>query len=1531
MNSKEYCKKFIDEITKQNIEDLTKPGIRHNLVNEYNIELRETKGYHGREILELIQNADDAYEKSINLGQKPNEDLEVKIIYNKSILIIENSGTVFDEAGIRAIVYGNDSTKPANEFIGNKGTGFRSTLNWAKRIVIKSGYFNIEFSKEIANKIFEDIKDEEQIKKQIQEQLLKTNTPLHIPMLLLPKFIEDNDYYEKTRIEITLDENKLKNDISDVENQINRIDKYILLFLPNVTKISIDLNGTTNIYEREKYNTNENIFHNITDKNYSIILKTQTESNISEKYFVYEREIKKFITDEDKNSKSFSSIIVLPENDEYINKSLNLYTFFPLLSTEAPFNCIMHGTYELSSQRNSLIKSNDNKKILLAQLEHLLHVATSLFNDKKDNKAIDLIIPKTFNNKYFEFSQGFKEFNLELEYVNLLKNFKMLRNVNSNMISLNEKPDLLLSEIPAIIKGECFNNLVSLNGDDRFNKFIKCILNDNSKYYFGFDNKIDESKLKESINSFSNFWTVQDQVKCYDWWENNHFNTCLPNLLKDKHGNWLKFHDKCYLLEGKFDEIEIFEWVDVPSLDSTYQSELIKLCHSNPKVRNQEEISKDSIIRIICNNSLKIYSDVEFSPRDNSTIIQSINSSINNDYNHAIDFVKWLWKYHGKDLDWSPQDNIKFNFPTKDGKVVSSKKIHFNNEISNNLFGDDYSCFPTFDMFDISIDDYENFENFILKFGVLKFPLIDKLDIKLNDSNRKYILDIIKQTQYKFENKNIYNISLDGLYISGIDNILERLSTSEIIKWIVNDTKLFKILKLENYNDTDYDISFRAGNYRNSQYYDKKKAVINFLLDAFNNSHWIEINGSRYSPNEILLDLSPNKNNEWKLYLPVLSMKNVTDISRTLNFEHYQIIEILKLFNFCESPTDLKSDLFYKLLLQLEEKDDVKLTKKIYQQIDSYSFNKTYSESTSKHKFFEVGKVLTKTHGFQIAKDVFVPSTKIINKKNTYIIDKNPRTDNKRFMEIFGCKEYNENPVVDYMTLEFNPISNEFEIQFKEFKKIINQFGEYNKKVKDTLPYLNIYLIKNVIIDINGQKMSPDENLELKKSDKEWYIVYNKETIDINSLSKNIRNVFSNIANSSGFDKYAEYIRELFTKSSDIDEQRKLIIDWLGSCEFDNIYLNDCKENFIETMKMYNEDFQIEENINFNNLDSIETLEYIYNVFNRYNILSLTEFKNKGFSYDLNFTEVYNRKIVKIINREAQNYKNYLYESALSNDKLKDTFIKDFYKFKDYLFDDKVDNFINPLDVLINKFGDWRKTTIDCELKYSEYYKLLNPNKLSEDNIDNNDEVKQYIYFNLKDKFELWLKKINNKESNNSNQLDDPYEQFRHKIPKQENLNYKETKEKQFKALTRKHKSYNEHQSQEADRRKKYNGNCGELLIYNLLVDKFGRNNVFPKSEAFVQLGIIEHGQGISEKCDIEYIDPKTNERYFVEVKTGDCNSFFITPDELEFAMQEEEKYKLFVVYDIEYDSKYIEIDSKFWTNSRYRRKDIIEKIKFDF
>ena len=126
-------------------------------------------------------------------------------------------------------------------------------------------------------------------------------------------------------------------------------------------------------------------------------------------------------------------------------------------------------------------------------------------------------------------------------------------------------------------------------------------------------------------------------------------------------------------------------------------------------------------------------------------------------------------------------------------------------------------------------------------------------------------------------------------------------------------------------------------------------------------------------------------------------------------------------------------------------------------------------------------------------------------------------------------------------------------------------------------------------------------------------------------------------------------------------------------------------------------------------------------------------------------------------------------------------------------------------------------------------------------------------------------------------------------------------------------------------------GNIGELLIYNLLRESVGEDNVRPRSEAFVELGIIKPGQAISGEYDISYIDENGTE-YYVEVKTGDGRSFIISPGELEFAMENADRYKLYLVYNVDSEEPdYRELPAKFWEDARFRRKEIVERIVYEF
>lgn len=235
--------KYIETLREEYIENHTRQQERDELIVENNIEKRDIKGYHGRELLELLQNADDAYQKSIDLGAKPDCELIVTIKYIQNILTIANAGTFFDKDRIKAMVQGNNSPK-TGKYIGHKGTGFRSILNWAQNIKIFSGDYAVEFSKEFAKKILNQIKQSPQIAKQI-----KKKQDLYIPMLAVPQNIEHTRQKKYTTIEIEIDQEKQKDDYS-VEKQLTGIDLRILLFLPNVSKIRIETDTNSILYER---------------------------------------------------------------------------------------------------------------------------------------------------------------------------------------------------------------------------------------------------------------------------------------------------------------------------------------------------------------------------------------------------------------------------------------------------------------------------------------------------------------------------------------------------------------------------------------------------------------------------------------------------------------------------------------------------------------------------------------------------------------------------------------------------------------------------------------------------------------------------------------------------------------------------------------------------------------------------------------------------------------------------------------------------------------------------------------------------------------------------------------------------------------------------------------------------------------------------------------------------------------------------------------------------------------------------------
>src|SRR5690606_25808106 len=94
------------------------------LLSGYNQEKQTVQDYEGRQLLELMQNADDA----------KSDILRITLDTEIGELCVQNNGDPFSLEGIKSLMFTGNSTKNKEEYIGNKGLGFRSILNWVNTV-----------------------------------------------------------------------------------------------------------------------------------------------------------------------------------------------------------------------------------------------------------------------------------------------------------------------------------------------------------------------------------------------------------------------------------------------------------------------------------------------------------------------------------------------------------------------------------------------------------------------------------------------------------------------------------------------------------------------------------------------------------------------------------------------------------------------------------------------------------------------------------------------------------------------------------------------------------------------------------------------------------------------------------------------------------------------------------------------------------------------------------------------------------------------------------------------------------------------------------------------------------------------------------------------------------------------------------------------------------------------------------------------------------------------------------------------------
>lgn len=314
--------------------------------------------YSGRELYEMLQNADDEGSPKVEIVLTDDDRLHIRNWGNRP----------FTEGGLLSIMRSFLSTKTGDDYknaaikpIGNKGLGFRSLLNWSDEITIHSNGVKCSFSKDIAEKAWNDIKNtglkNGALSKEDLTAFEGSDKKLPIPILSIP-CVERDDLTSPEPPHCTTDIEvhcKDKLIVQDVEQKLTTLPCSVLLFLRNIKEVTIDCRGS----KRHLLAKSESL-----DRYQKVIIQ-ENERNIE------------FIVSKFKKEGDYEVGIAYPMDKAYASSVL--YSYFPT-QVQLSSPGIYHGTFSLNASRNHLVKSDKNDEVLAKMGELATELASYLAN-----------------------------------------------------------------------------------------------------------------------------------------------------------------------------------------------------------------------------------------------------------------------------------------------------------------------------------------------------------------------------------------------------------------------------------------------------------------------------------------------------------------------------------------------------------------------------------------------------------------------------------------------------------------------------------------------------------------------------------------------------------------------------------------------------------------------------------------------------------------------------------------------------------------------------------------------------------------------------------------------------------------------------------------------------------------------------------------------------------------------------------------------------------------------------------------------
>ncbi|MGN6603575.1 MAG: sacsin N-terminal ATP-binding-like domain-containing protein, partial [Ginsengibacter sp.] len=419
-----------DQLDKRKQDYLSSPEY---LIEHYNSEKENVEAYNKRQLLEMLQNADDASETA--------RDKKVLIRLSDHQLIIANNGEPFNEEGIRSIIYSHISPKSEQlNKIGHKGLGFRSILSWAEEVTIQSGGASLAFSETIARDFLKRLfKDSPKT-----EQIIRNRTKVKFPIatLRIPKLLDAEanvDELYDTVISIHLKPSI----VDDVQQQIlTIINKETLVFLNHLETIEIESPSQNIIYRKNYENEKRTIVtvesicpsdNGVESRSWNIRRKTGMHKNKN-----YE--------------------LAIAWNKDLDDSENELFSYFKT-EVSFPFPALVHGTFELSPDRKKLNDDTEgHNKFLVGELSGLL-IESALEIASGRTKA-DFGPLKLLNIDFDAIDTVLKGFNFKEMLLQRIKESCLFPSVNGNYFPYSNQPVYYSYPVSDLLSGDDVKDLM---------------------------------------------------------------------------------------------------------------------------------------------------------------------------------------------------------------------------------------------------------------------------------------------------------------------------------------------------------------------------------------------------------------------------------------------------------------------------------------------------------------------------------------------------------------------------------------------------------------------------------------------------------------------------------------------------------------------------------------------------------------------------------------------------------------------------------------------------------------------------------------------------------------------------------------------------------------------------------------------------------------------------------------------------------------------------------------------------------------